>query len=50
MILGAHPVSCFQHRLSRMYAYARTTRASVSFRKKPSPLHPPRVFHYCTAD
>ena len=23
MVLGAHPVSCFQHRLSRMHAYAR---------------------------
>ena len=27
MVLGAHPVSRFQHRLSRMYAYARAPRA-----------------------
>ena len=27
MILGAHPVSCFQHRLSRIYAHARASRA-----------------------
>ena len=35
MILGAHPVSRFQHRLSRMYAYARALRApqSVSGKK-----------------
>lgn len=30
MILGAHPVSRFQHRLSRMYAYARASRAPQS--------------------
>ena len=35
MVLSAHRVSRFQHRLSRMHAHARarTTRASVSFRK-----------------
>ncbi len=27
MVLGAHPVSCFQHCLSRMHAYARASRA-----------------------
>ena len=34
MILGAHPVSRFQHRLSRMYAYARAPRAPQSVSEK----------------
>lgn len=34
MILGAHPVSRFQHRLSRMYAYARASRALQSVSEK----------------
>ena len=34
MILGAHPVSRFQHRLSRMYAYARALRAPQSVSEK----------------
>ena len=34
MILGAPPVSRFQHRLSRMYAYARASRAPQSVFEK----------------
>mgnify|MGYP001738730020 FL=1 len=34
MILGAHPVSRFQHRLSRMHAYARASRAPQSVSEK----------------
>jgi len=34
MVLGAHPVSRFQHRLSRMYAYARASRALQSVSEK----------------
>lgn len=34
MILGAHPVSCFQHRLSRMHGYARAPRAPQSVFEK----------------
>ena len=34
MILGAHPVSRFQHRLSRMYAYSRAPRAPQSVSEK----------------
>ncbi len=34
IVLGAHPVSRFQHRLSRMYAYARASRAPQSVPEK----------------
>ena len=34
MVLGAHSVSRFQHRLSRMYAYARASRAPQSVSEK----------------
>ena len=34
MILGAHPVSRFQHRIAHSRVRARITRTSVSFRKK----------------
>ena len=34
MVLSAHPVSRFQHRLSRMYAYARASRALQSVSEK----------------
>jgi hypothetical protein len=34
MVLGAHPVSCFQHCLSRMHAYARASRAPQSVSEK----------------
>lgn len=34
MILGAHPVSRFQHCLSHMYAHARASRAPQSVSEK----------------
>ena len=34
MVLGAHPVSCFQHCLTRMFSHARASRAPQSVFEK----------------